>query len=578
MMGATAIIVLALAAAPPPQEPGPGATEGDSARHLVFLAETRPIFVRLRVTSGGRPFEASWIDSVRALHASLDKNGDGTVTTKEADAPVLTALVRLATGAAALPGPLELDVQPKDGKISIDELAEALRPILGPFRLDVGRQAIGRTDALFDHLDRDKDGQLTRPELAVIAGSLRPLDLDDDGMINALELEPYSSPAFTAMMEESSERRARLTAGPPVIELKAGDSTLRPARLLLKKYDKGKGDVPGRPDNKLSPAEFAIDPDAFATADTNGDDALNVDELRKLLAAAPTDLTLEVTLAPEASGQATARVEAGGALAKGTQVRRLADGDVEFAIGPVRLDIHVDDGTSAAQEAHRIIQQRFKAADANKDGYLEGKEKAALDAPGSPLAGLSAIIDRDNDGKIYLKELIEFVDRQQAAARERLVVTTADQGRAIFGIIDLDKDRRLGAREVKRTVDRVMSWDGDGDSRVSADEIPYHFQVTIARGGLPGLTGNVAAAPVARTMAANPAAGSDAGPEWFQKMDRNHDGDVSRREFLGPRDQFDRLDRDNDGLIDPDEAKAAATAKGKPAPPDGSHHEGAVRK
>jgi hypothetical protein len=51
------------------------------------------------------------------------------------------------------------------------------------------------------------------------------------------------------------------------------------------------------------------------------------------------------------------------------------------------------------------------------------------------------------------------------------------------------------------------------------------------------------------------------GPDWFQKMDRNHDGDVSRREFLGPRDQFNRLDRDKDGLIDPDEARAAVPVK-----------------
>ena len=53
-------------------------------------------------------------------------------------------------------------------------------------------------------------------------------------------------------------------------------------------------------------------------------------------------------------------------------------------------------------------------------------------------------------------------------------------------------------------------------------------------------------------------------------MDRNHDGDVSRREFLGPRDQFDRLDRDKDGLIDPDEARAAVAAKTREAPRDGS--------
>ena len=193
MMGAAAFMVLALAAAPP-QEPAPAAAESDAARHLIFLAENRPIFVRLRVTSQGRPFEASWIDSVRTLHASLDRNGDGTLTTKEADPKVLTALVRLATGAAVLPTLGELDVHPKDGKVSIDELAEALRPILGPFRLQVGRQAIGRTDALFDQLDRDKDGELTRPELAAIAGSLRPLDLDDNEMISADELEPYQQP------------------------------------------------------------------------------------------------------------------------------------------------------------------------------------------------------------------------------------------------------------------------------------------------------------------------------------------------------------------------------------------------
>jgi Ca2+-binding EF-hand superfamily protein len=570
MIGAAAFIVLALTAAPA-QEPVPAGADDDDARHLIFLAENRPIFVRLRVRSQGRPFKASWIDSIRTLYASLDRNGDGTLTTKEADPTILAALVRLAEGGAVRPAPLEPDVHPKDGKVSIDELAEILRPTLGPFRLQDGRQAIGRTDALFDQLDRDKDGELTRPELAAIAGSLRPLDLDDNAMISADEIEPYSGTAVTQLVDASADRRPPGAALPPVIELVASESSFRPARLLLKKYDKGKGDVPGRPDNKLSPTEFAIDPDAFAAADTNGDDALDIDELRKLLARPPVDLTLDVTLSLEASGRAMARVEAGGALPKGAQVRRLADGDVEFAVGQVRLDIHVDDGNSAAEAARRVIQQQFKAADANKDGYLEGKELAAISGPQSPFAGVSEIIDRDGDGKIYLKELIAFADRQIESARSRLIMTTDDQGRAIFGIVDLDRDRRLGAREVMRTVDRVMSWDGNGDGRVSPDEIPYHFQVTIARGGLPGLTGGGPGIPAARSMVTTQMAGPAAGPDWFQKMDRNHDGDISGREFLGPRDQFDRLDRDNDGLIDADEATAgAAPTKSKSVSRDGS--------
>ncbi len=279
MMGPAAFLTLILAAAP-----AQAAAEDDSAHRLIFLAETRPIFLRLRVTSRGRPFEASWIDSIKALHASLDRNGDGTVTTKEADPKVLAALVRIAAGAVEQPDFEALDAHPKDGKISIEELAESLRPILGPFRLQVGRQPVGRTDALFDQLDRDKDGALTKPELGAIAGSLRPLDLDDNEMIGAEEIESFNGPAITALMMGPADTPARSTGSATVVELLAGESTFKPARLLLTKYDKGKPDMPGRPDGKLSPDEFAIAPDAFAAVDKNGDDALDMDELRKLLA------------------------------------------------------------------------------------------------------------------------------------------------------------------------------------------------------------------------------------------------------------------------------------------------------
>jgi Ca2+-binding EF-hand superfamily protein len=576
MTGAAAVIVLALAAAPQ-QEPAPLATPRVAPRNLIFLAENRPVFVRVRAKSGDRQFEASWIDSVRALHATLDRNGDGKLTTKEADPKVLSALVRLATGvvapvraptAAPVANPFgNLDAHPKDGIVSVEELAEAVGEVLGPFRLDVERQAINRTDALFDQLDRDKDGQLTKSELAAIAGSLRPLDLDDDAMISAQELEPYGAPSLADSVDGSAERRARSAILPPVVELVPGESAARPARILLKKYDKGKGDVPGRPDNKLSPGEFAIDPDAFAIADTNSDGSLVVEELRRFLDRGPIDLALDVSISTDPAGRTTVWVETVVAQPKGSRVRRLAEGDVELAIGQVRLEIHVDDGNAAAEAARRILEQQFKAADANKDGYLEGKEQAALSAPQSPLSGLSEVIDRDGDGKIYLKELLEFADRQQTAARKRLVVSTADQGRAIFGILDLDRDRRLGAREVMRTVERVMSWDSDGDGRVSADEIPYHFQVTIARGELIGLTGGGVPKSARRSMAASRADGVEVGPEWFQKMDRNRDGDISRREFLGTRDHFEHLDRDKDGLIDPDEARAAA---GETKPKDSS--------
>ncbi len=43
--------------------------------------------------------------------------------------------------------------------------------------------------------------------------------------------------------------------------------------------------------------------------------------------------------------------------------------------------------------------------------------------------------------------------------------------------------------------------------------------------------------------------------EWFQTMDRNRDGDVSRREFTGSIEIFSKLDQNRDALISPEEAK-----------------------
>ncbi len=50
----------------------------------------------------------------------------------------------------------------------------------------------------------------------------------------------------------------------------------------------------------------------------------------------------------------------------------------------------------------------------------------------------------------------------------------------------------------------------------------------------------------------------EAGPQWFRAMDRNGDGFVSVREFLGTPEQFRKLDRDGDGLLSAEEAEKVA--------------------
>src|SRR5262249_61699260 len=53
------------------------------------------------------------------------------------------------------------------------------------------------------------------------------------------------------------------------------------------------------------------------------------------------------------------------------------------------------------------------------------------------------------------------------------------------------------------------------------------------------------------------------GPLWFRKMDRNGDGVISPREFIGTAEDFKKLDLDGDGFIDADEAEKAAAVFGK---------------
>ena len=58
-------------------------------------------------------------------------------------------------------------------------------------------------------------------------------------------------------------------------------------------------------------------------------------------------------------------------------------------------------------------------------------------------------------------------------------------------------------------------------------------------------------------------AGRSRGPLWFRKMDRNGDGDVSRKEWLGTEEDFRKIDTDGDGLISAAEATEFDKRQGK---------------
>ncbi|MDR3636302.1 MAG: hypothetical protein P4L84_21040 [Isosphaeraceae bacterium] len=553
-VAASAVLLFPPARAEEPAAGRPSpASDGDAVQDVMFLSEDRPIFIRLRIDTGGKGFRSAWMDAIKAIYAYLDRNGDGTLTKDEADRGGLPAMVRGATGGEAALPRAELDTNPQDGKVSLEELADVLRPALGPFRVQVGRVAVERTDALFNHLDRNKDRTLTKEELGAAVASLRRFDLDDDELIDTNELEPFTNP-LAMQRDEIMGLRGRIANIPPVIELARDDPSFRPVRMLLKRYDAGTGKG-GAGDNRLSNNELKIDSKVFDAADTDADGTLDTEEMRRYLAQAEPDLELVVNLAAKDTSKALIEVagEASKKLPAGVKVERLSDGDLEVSIGEVSLEFHADSGANAVENAKAFYASQFAAADADNNKYLEKKETKDR----GQLASLFDLMDKDGNGKLYMEEVNEFVERETQAAQSQMVLSADDQGRAIFAIMDLNRDRHLGAREVRGTVARVSSWDRNGDGKVSSDEIPHHYQLSIGRGKVGGYgMANVAV----RTPYETPSVENNApGPEWFKRMDRNRDGDLSRREFFGSRTQFQALDTDGDGLINPDEAAKAKT-------------------
>jgi Ca2+-binding EF-hand superfamily protein len=112
----------------------------------------------------------------------------------------------------------------------------------------------------------------------------------------------------------------------------------------------------------------------------------------------------------------------------------------------------------------------------------------------------------------------------------------------LFDLLDTDRDGQLSVAELRAAPAVLADW-SPGDPAVSLVVVPG--------------VAKPPAVPLVRTFTRT------AGPAWFRASDRNGDGYVSRREFLGTPDQFLAIDTNGDGLISPEEAQKATPAEEK---------------
>jgi len=321
-----------------------------------------------------------------------------------------------------------------------------------------------------------------------------------------------------------------------------------------------------------------VDRQLFSRLDTDGNRLLTEREL----AAAATVLSLldfdedELITADELTPQARAS-----GPQRGMPVAAVSRGDASLIPLPSRVDavftrrvftqydVAPKDLRLARQEVH-VAQHQFSTGDADGDGSWDFDElRRFLERPvpsaeisvrvvsGMETAAQCVIHDAD-----AVKMLVDEPSRLQfeilktrfdwrlptiiVPADAQLVLTVNNLGKTFFGRLDTNADGRLSLRELTGIEKQIPAWDENSDGKLDESEFPHQYRITLGFG--------VQAAEMEQLVEAAMVTLPTIGPVWFRKQDRNRDGEVSSREFLGLRERFQKIDANSDGAIDVEEA------------------------
>ena len=422
-----------------------------------------------------------------------------------------------------------LDRSPVDGSLSLEELVAFVNQQLGPaFQMSTRPPRLAQSVQLVERLDQDHDSAITATELLSGIARLRQSDLDDDESVSVGELQPFPRQQGLQRPLNAEEIQA------PIIPVNRDDEVRVAVERVLRSH--------GRDANGKSVAITRIQtPDRKPEVyDTDGDGRLNASELTTWVQARRPVMTVVATLGK--GRPSSVQIQQGTDTQKGTMVSTTAGG--------AGVDVTAINNKFEQSDSTKLYRIRFLTSDRDKNGYLDETEYASVQLPAA-----FRDVDANGDGMLYREEMTPFLEFDAIAIQARIEMMVGDEGKTLFELLDRNVDRRLTMREIREGFDRLSAVDRNQDQRVAQSELESRYRLTFSFGRNQTFTPN--ANPM--NLPLTPRLQSQAnGPAWYRRMDRNLDGDITWREFLGSREQFQQLDTNSDEMIDVTEASATA--------------------
>ena len=541
------------------------AAPASAGEPLLYLSPVGPLMIDVEIRIDGETSSERRRTFARRYFQQIDRDNSGVLEGEELRQIPTLEEWRKSIGEDLEDAPFSSRaVAPQsDGKVTFEEWADYLRRGVAEDRFQITAdfpQPVSQETPLFQDLDHNQDGKLSAEEFT-LTSSLKKLDFDDDETLHRREILRAGEIALGGYI---GYYRSGFYAGdsyfndPKIpFRLPRHGSSTQLLGSLLKRYDQGEKD------RRLSPEELGRTEQApggfFLKSDRDGDGRLDFEELRQWLRRPAPAIRVTLRVGERKNSEPAVDIEVlEKELRKQTSVSLKEDRAV-LTMGKIQLEfLSVYDSHAFLASGYR---NQFEKLDKDDNGSLDAAEVLEVKIEqGGPM--FFRIMDADQDGKVSRQEFVSHCANVAESVSIERVFRLSNSGKKLFDFLDRNDDKRLTPREIAAGRKRIADWDENSDRAVEKSEIPRKWRVGATRQTSARERRYVANEFVQReeeqeeAVVAQTPKSADA-PRWFRGMDSNNNGEITPREFLGRTADFAKMDSNQDGFIDVEEAARA---------------------